>query len=372
MNKNIKFTLSMSPFLDAKHVRHPDNLKILHSVAPHVHDINFTTRAMPFDTDAHGVAVDAMQAHMHLKDMLYVQEQTGIRISALFNNIYVPPTHDKLREFVASFRPFYEMGVRSATIPHTLWLKWNLIQREFPELTIKQTVLRRLHNAQDFWNYAEAGFDYVNIDRLLARNRPELKRIRRAQKRFEDEYGKRVLLSLLLSEGCVGACPFWEEHYQHTMLSPDAQRFERSEDTFRTPQLISCKRKSAYFNSTTLTPFREDFEELTEYIDVIKIPGRRWGAEAFYGNLDVVLDILFGSTPLVAGLHISWVSNLLEGYIQGQLPSPLRKGLDAWRQAIKNCQFQCWECDLCNRVSMEVYNNCERLQRAGLAVPEQQ
>jgi len=87
-----------------------------------------------------------------------------------YNNIYTSNSYNNLELFVKNFKRLYNMGIRNVSIPHILWLKMGLLQKTFPDLSIKNTVLRRVRNGQEFWNYAEAGFDYINLDRIIVRD----------------------------------------------------------------------------------------------------------------------------------------------------------------------------------------------------------
>ena len=72
----------------------------------------------PFVQDAMG---DVFQTNpLDLIDIaLKVQEATGIRVSATFNNTEVRPTQDNLDLWIMNFKQLYDSGIRSVTIPHT-------------------------------------------------------------------------------------------------------------------------------------------------------------------------------------------------------------------------------------------------------------
>jgi len=312
----------------------------------HIYDANVTCRVPPFTTDAMGPIVDPTGAQMHVADALRLQARTGVRVSGLFNNIYVPPTQENLELFVRGLEPLYEQGLRSITVPHTLWLKFGLIQRRFPDMTLKSTVLRRVRSGQDFWNLAEAGFDYVMIDRLALRDRRVLKQIRAAQGVFATRYGKRVVLAALVAERvCRGDCPFWEEHYQHTMTHPDAGSVQKFEAVFETPQSYSCKKFYNPFSSPILPPFRADLAEVAEFFDVAKWNGRVSGVPGLDVSLDFLDDLLRGDGELVP-YTASWYTNQLRNY--QALPSATLLG--KWRKVTKSCGFQCWGCSLCTEL----------------------
>ena len=103
------------------------------------------------------------------------------------------------------------------TIPHGHWVAMGL-KDHFPEMHIKNTILRKVNTAQDFWYSAEQGFDYINVDRILMRDVEELKNIRRAQLMFQQKYGRYIEIALLTNEGCLGRCPVMDEHYSYNNL----------------------------------------------------------------------------------------------------------------------------------------------------------
>jgi len=178
----MRFTISVSPALSRFNLSvllHDEMVERLRRIAPRIHDINFTCHIAPFMIDAHGVTVGDSENTVHLRQMVELQERTGIRVTPVFNNIYLPNTRRNLELFVESFKPLYEMGIRSVSIPHILWLKIGLFQRTFPDVGIKNTVLRKVHSGQEFWNCAEAGYEYVNLDQSIARDLRVLKEVAR-------------------------------------------------------------------------------------------------------------------------------------------------------------------------------------------------
>lgn len=345
----MRFTISVSP----THVRGGMDLLALHSVrermcrvAHRIQDVNFTHHAAPYHRDAHGVFVTVEENEAHLRQMLALQEATGIVVSPVFNDITVPNTFKTLETFVESLKPLVDQGIRSISVPHVLWLKMGLIQKNFPGLTLKNTVLRRVRTAQDFWNHAEAGYDYVNLDRVLVRDQTELYAIRQAQRSFEERFGKRVLTSLLDAEGCLGACALWEEHYQHTLShSRTDESVAASLEVFRYPQEFSCMAIGVpgdnFWMSVGLPYFREDLEAMCGLFDVIKLAGRR----SFHSLGDCLTRIeRFGSGdgPLVQGVPESF-----ERLVRDQNMAPF---VDRWREAVRGCRFQCWRCSICSEL----------------------
>ena len=348
--QKMKFTISVSPSLNRA------NLKILTSEAilnrlrknsDRINEINFTCHIPPFMQDAHGVYLSDAENEIHLGEMIEIQEKTGILVSPVFNNIYTANTYRNLELFIDNFKRLYDLGIRSVSIPHIIWLKMGLLRKTFPELKIKNTVLRRVRSGQEFWNHAEAGYDYINLDRVIVRDHRALQEILSAQKQFEEKTGKHVLTSILTGEGCLGSCPLWEEHYQHTLTHPDInENLEKNLEIFRYPQNFSC----LAFTDSSILPlisvglpcFREDLNDICKYFDIIKLGGRR----AFQGisdNLSLIEAFFSSEDEFVFDPPeiIEYLSKNSRKY--GEL-------LLRWRKKVKNCRFQCWNCNECSNL----------------------
>jgi len=106
----------------------------------YIYDIYFTSRVPPFVQDAMGDVFDGNQASDLIHNAMIFQTQLGIPLSATFNNIECPPREDMLDMWIKNFRPLYDSGIRTVTLPHTIWLLSGKIQQEYPELFIKNTI----------------------------------------------------------------------------------------------------------------------------------------------------------------------------------------------------------------------------------------
>ena len=206
-------------------------------------------------------------------------------------------------------------------------------------MEIKNTILRKVATAQDFWYNAEQGFDYVNVDRILMRDIEELKNIRRAQLKFQQKHGRYVKIALLTNEGCLGRCPMMDEHYSYNNLKSDNElpyfRHEISK--------VTCEYKwekeinAFFFKAATIPPFKKEYDEFLNHVDIFKMHGRD-----SFNRLNETMDIIKG---YAAGNETLSTSSKL--YLDG-VPS---EGLDGWRNKIKKCKFQCWDCNYCDIVA---------------------
>lgn len=86
-----------------------------------IYDFYFTCRIPPFTQDAMGdVFTNGEEDHNFIIEMaLWIQQQTGVTASAVFNNLEVRPSQENLDLFIEEFTPVYDAGIVSATIPHT-------------------------------------------------------------------------------------------------------------------------------------------------------------------------------------------------------------------------------------------------------------
>ena len=181
----------------------------------YIYDIYFTSRVPPFVQDAMGDVFDGNQASDLIHNAMIFQTQLGIPLSATFNNIECPPREDMLDMWIKNFRPLYDSGIRTVTLPHTIWLLSGKIQREYPELFIKNTILRNVQRPNELVELVKAGFSYINLDRDLMRDRERLLEMKRAKEYCIKEYGRDVKVSLLANEHCWGNCPVQDEHFQY-------------------------------------------------------------------------------------------------------------------------------------------------------------
>lgn len=299
----------------------------------YIYDLYFTCRMPPFTQDAMGdiIIVDEY-AHNAIHTALHIQRTLGITVSATFNNVKVAPTQKNLDLFITNFKQLYDAGIRSATIPHTHWVATKQIQAAFPELAIKNTILRNVTRANEVANLAKAGFHYINIDRDLMRDRDALADIRRAA----DKYN--VKIALLGNEGCVGNCSMMDEHFEFNNSRSQGPAY------FHDPiSRVSCPKwdvedLSVPLKTANIPPWREDWVELQQYVDVFKMHGRE-SVNQIYNSMDIVRRYANGEQFVFDGFE----EYLSDTNLQD-------RPIDAWRKIIKNCKFDCWDCNFCDKL----------------------
>ena len=300
----------------------------------YIYDIYFTCRIPPFDQDAMGVIFLTDNDLVFLNDVaIFVQNETGVPVSATFNNIEIRPDQKNLDLWIKNFKPLYDAGVRSCTLPHTHWMMTGQVKKNFPELFVKNTILREVSEARDIAKLAEAGFDYVNLDRVLMRDHDRIKELARVKTKYD------VKFSLLANEGCLGGCPVMSEHFQfNNTRSSGPQYFSDPISRVSCPKWdvedIALQLKTGNF-----PPWREDWVELLDIgIDTIKMHGRE-NVDRLYETMDIIRRFAKGDEILFDNFN-DYINdtNLVERPING------------WRKIIKTCKFDCWDCNFCDKV----------------------
>jgi len=307
-----------------------------------IYDIYFTSRIPPFSQDAMGDVFVLQEDYAYAAEIaIKIQDHTGVPVSATFNNIQVSPTQQNLDTFIYNFKPLYDAGVRIATIPHTHWMATGQIKTAFPELFVKNTILRDVRTATEVVNLAKYGFDYINLDRDLMRDRDTLLRLKQAKDWIKTNLGKEIKFSLLANEGCIGNCPMMVEHFEFNNTRQGA-----SPQYFNDPiSRISCPKwnvedPSAHLKKADLPPWKEDWEEfLTDLgIDVFKMHGRE-AISRMYETMEIIKRWDAGEELL----NDKFTTYLEETNL-------LNKPINIWRNKIKNCKFDCWECQYCDKI----------------------
>ena len=272
--KNKIFSVPINPKLDPDFIKN-EYLQFLIRNKDLIYDLYFTTRMPPFTQDAMGDVFYTQDMEFQVIEMaLWLSNESGIPLSATFNNLYVRPDQKNLETWIHNFESLYNAGIKIVTLPHTSWVLTGEIQKQYPELYIKNTILREVTRPNEIVELARAGFHYINLDRDLMRDRDRLNEIKEA-KEYCAEQGYPIKLSLLTNEGCWGNCPIMPEHYHYnnTRDADDPQYFNSRISR------VSCSKwdaldGSASLKAANLPPWKEDWIEFLDVIDVFKMQGR--------------------------------------------------------------------------------------------------
>ena len=269
----------------------------------------------------------------------YISQQSDIPLSATFNNIWVRPDQKNLDLWIKEFAPIYNAGVRVVTLPHTTWVSTGQIQAAFPDLFIKNTILREVTKPNEIVSLAEAGFHYINLDRDLMRDRDQLLRLQKA-KDYCAYLGKPVMFSLLVNETCWGGCPIMPEHYQY-----NSTRTKDDPIFFASPiSRVSCstwdvEHPEADLKQANLPPWREDWVEMINLgVDTFKLHGRE-SMMRLQESMDLIRR---------------WADEdeyMFPEYKKYQNQLKIKDSpFVMWREKIKTCKFDCWDCNYCEKV----------------------
>lgn len=304
-------------------------------------DVYFTSRIDPFKQDAMGDVIIFNQDKVNLiETALNIQKYLGIKASATFNNIQVPPTQTNLDTFIFNFKPLYDAGIKVATIPHTHWMATGQIKAAFPDLFVKNTILRNVRRPVEVVALAQAGFDYINLDRDLMRDRDALLRLKEAKEWIKINLGKDIQYSLLANEGCLGECPMMDEHfeYNNTRSDKDPSYFNSSISRVSCPKW-DVEDPAVYLKTANFSPWKKDWDEYLDLgIDVFKMHGRE--------SINRLGETMRKVERYVAGEEI--LDDNFDDFInKAQLSG---KPINIWRDKIKNCKFDCWECQYCDKI----------------------
>tara|TARA_B100000945_G_scaffold321494_1_gene336425 strand:+ start:8801 stop:10558 length:1758 start_codon:yes stop_codon:yes gene_type:complete len=332
------FSLPINPKIDSKYAE-TVFVPWLKRYKDYIYDLYFTCRMPPFTQDSMGDVFQGDVRQLYYNAKAISEDAGNIPLSATFNNIYVRPDIEQLDLFVKNFGQLYDLGVKTVTLPHTSWLSTGIIQKEFPELKIKNTILRNVTKPNEIVALAKVGFHYINLDRDLMRDREALKKIKKA-KEYCAEIGKPVELSLLANEGCWGGCSMMDEHYHFNNT-----RTEQTPQYFNDPisthscSLWDIEDNSHALKAANLPPWREDWEEFLDLgIDVFKMHGRENGMKLMESMQ--MIEAWASEHELVTGDFKEYMEDL-------KIPdSPIA----LWREKIKTCGFECWDCNYCEAV----------------------
>lgn len=323
------FSIPLNPKLNNVQLQHFVDFCINHR--EYIYDIYFTCRMPPFVQDAMG-DVFISDTNGLISTALKIQEATGISISATFNNIEVRPSQENLDLWIENFDQLYDAGIRSVTIPHTHWVATGQIQKKFPELLIKNTILRQVQTPKEVAELGKHGFHYVNLHRDLMRDHEALARIRKAA----DKYNMKV--ALLANEGCHGGCAMMPEHFQFNNTRVSGPQYFNDPISRTSCQKWNVEDPSSPLKRANFPPWKEDWLELLNYVNVFKMHGRE-NISRFYETLRIIERYAKNEEILYDDFN-----NYLEDTNLKDKP------INAWRKIIKTCKFDCWDCNFCDKV----------------------
>ena len=335
---HLKFSLPLWPGLQPEEIR-SHVIPTLIECRSVIKDLYVTSRTPPFSADAMGGVLLEGEDQVALDNAFYVSDKTGIPLSLTYNNITVAPTAENYRIFVNNFRPLYERGVRIVTIPNTLWLLFGL-KTEFPELYVKNTVLNEVQTATAVYKLFGAGFDYINLDRNVLRNRTLLSEVLEVKNRLMRKLDRPLEVSILYNEMCAPSCSIQKDHYMYNFhrTVDDPAFFENNSNACVSPCGQQRDTTADYILKSAGVPtYYSYLSYLTKYIDVFKLHGRE-SAQQFWTSLQTVMD--FNSKSINSADPYRRILDSV---------SPEIKAL--YLSKIEDCKFNCWKCNVCSSIA---------------------
>lgn len=305
-----------------------------------IYDVYFTSRIPPFTQDAMGDVFSETQFNLLNENAFIIPKVTGVPLSATFNNIEVPPTSENLNIFIQNFKKLYDKGVRIVTIPHTLWMLTGRFQKEYPDVLIKNTILRNTQRANEVIKQVEAGFHYINFDRDLMRDEDTLKRMQDVKKYCKEKLGVNVKYSLLANEGCWGNCPVQDEHflYNNTRSKGNQPTYFQTDISYFSCPKWEEQDPAYHWRIANFPPFKDEWDRLLTYIDVIKMHGRE-SVSRLFETLKIIEKFANNEHILYTDFEIFIKDNKFA-----------QKRIDVWKTTIRNCKFDCWDCNVCDKI----------------------
>lgn len=301
----------------------------------YISDLYFTCRVVPFTQDAMGdVFISEEDPQYMINAALHIQEVTGITASATFNNISIRPTQENLDLWIESFKPLYAKGIRLCTLPFNHWLLTGQIQKEFPELEVRASILMDTKTSTDVYNVVTSGFHSVCIDRALMRDQDTIKSIVKIKRKNPFK------LVLLANEGCLGKCPVMSEHYHYNNTrTTDSQYFNNPISRVSCPKW-DVTNKAVLLKTADIPAWKEDWDEFLDMgVDIFKMHGRE-NIKKIYESMDIIRNYANNKTMLYdTDLKIS------------------KNDASKWRKIIKTCKFECWDCNFCDRIARGELND---------------
>jgi len=305
-----------------------------------IYDVYFTSRIPPFTQDAMGDVFNETQFNLLNENAFIIPKVTGVPLSATFNNIEVPPTSENLTIFIENFKRLYDKGVRIVTIPHTLWMLTGRFQKEYPDVLIKNTILRNTQRANEVIKQVEAGFHYINFDRDLMRDEDTLKRMQDVKKYCKEKLGVDIKYSLLANEGCWGNCPVQDEHflYNNTRSKGNQPTYFQTDISYFSCPKWEEQDPAYHWRIANFPPFKDEWDRLLTYIDVIKMHGRE-SVSRLFESLKIIEKFANNEQILYTDFEVFIKDNKFA-----------QKRIDVWKTTIRNCKFDCWDCNVCDKI----------------------
>jgi len=312
-------------------------------------------------------------------NLFRIQNEFDIGISLTINQLNIPieifySKNNRVGQaFIDWIGEFYRRGLRSCTLANNHLMRTGILQQKFPEMKWKNTVNQQVGNAQQVLDYLHLGYNIVQLDRSLACNFEELKRIKGVVEGFKAKYPDRLAKTcMLVWEDCMPFCPFKREH--------DDLQIHLRKINYWQSELggLTCRHWTDRSGGSLMPRLgtncywvtANSFGEYAELVDIFKYSGRLrsfdipstenlqagWVSENkhFASSFSEIIDN--GLEPVHLWQFGVGVLDRMEAN-----PETIREVLknNPWltekgrglEQRLKNCKNQCYRCHMCERAN---------------------
>ncbi len=293
-----------------------------------IYDIYYSFPVKPFEEDAFGMLKNNKITSDSIK---YIKNETDLKMNLIFNNTQILSTIKNYDIFKTEIEKLNNLKFDSITIPFISWMKFTDIKKSFPNLKIKNTVLNRIKTPQEFYEIALCNYDYIVLDSTLVRNKDYLSEI----KNIRDNYFKNIKLIIIMNEDCYGNCILKNEHRLLTIHRMNKESFfERICEVYCD---IANNKNSSILKKASIYPIKTEIDYFLNYVDIIKLTGR-YHLKIFKESLEIIKNYSNNKTLLLNVLFDN------------------SKIFIDWLTFIKNCKFECYNCNYCEKIIKEVFN----------------
>jgi hypothetical protein len=140
-------------------------------------------------TRRYGETMGVAASNKQVDNLLRIQREFGVECSMTINSLEIPIELASdpvvIQGFVQFVGEFYEKGVRSCTLSNTHLMRTGILQKNFPEMTWKNTVNHSVKSVQEMYDFAALGYNTICFDRSLNRDIETLKEVYRESKKIE-------------------------------------------------------------------------------------------------------------------------------------------------------------------------------------------
>ena len=285
-----------------------------------------------------------------------IQREFGISISLTMNSLNPPIelilNKNVLKEFLLFIKSFYDRGLRVCTISDVHLIKTGILQKHFPLMKWKNTVNHKIMDTQSFINFANLGYDFIQLDRSLVRNISELKKIKKANTKYNKK------LYLLASEYCMYNCPFKDEHdLLNEQIQDSGAYFHGNEkmshiscDNWRNTNIVTMPR----IGVDLLLKDEAMADEYLKYVDVFKLSGRMAILDNHKDSIQIYINGFdCFEDKLNKDIKIGKINITYNPYKESSFDTNNHFNSKQGHQLVDiltNCKNQCYDCHKCEEL----------------------